>query len=90
MQSLCTGRRIGVSLCPKSALILLPPNAPKRHANANAMNKYHFSIIILLDHVVRRCLHFSCAICPFLAVVRVNSAPQFGHVDLAAAPDFSR
>jgi len=25
---------------------------------------------------------------PFLAVVRVNSAPQFGQDDLVAAPDF--
>lgn len=36
------------------------------------------------------CLHFSCAMCPFLAVVLVNSAPQLGHEDLLATPDFSR
>lgn len=37
-----------------------------------------------------RCLHLSCKRCPFLAVVRVNSAPQFGQVAFAAWPDFSR
>lgn len=35
-------------------------------------------------------LHLSCAMCPLRAVVRVNSAPQRGHADLAAVPDFSR
>ena len=39
---------------------------------------------------LRRCLHLSCAKCPFLAVVRVNSAPQFGHIALVACPDLSR
>lgn len=37
-----------------------------------------------------RGLHLSCAMCPFLAVVRVNSAPHRGHVLLEAVPDFSR
>lgn len=32
----------------------------------------------LLESDVRRGLHFSCAMCPFLAVVRVNSAPHRG------------
>ena len=35
-------------------------------------------------------LHFPCAICVFLAVDRVNTAPQWGHSDFAAAPDRSR
>lgn len=35
-------------------------------------------------------LHFPCMRCPLRAVVRVNSAPQFGHVALDAWPDFSR
>lgn len=35
-------------------------------------------------------LHLSWAMCPFRAVVRVNSAPQRGHTDFAAVPDFSR
>jgi hypothetical protein len=41
-------------------------------------------------HEFLRDLHLSCAMCPFLAVVRVNSAPQFGQLDFCAAPDFSR
>ena len=35
-------------------------------------------------------LHLSWRRWPFLAVVRVNSAPQLGQVALAAWPDFSR
>jgi len=35
-------------------------------------------------------LHFSCAMCPFRAVVLVNSAPHLGQYDLVALPDFSR
>lgn len=35
-------------------------------------------------------LHLSWSMCPFLAVVLVNSAPQLGQVALAAWPDFSR
>lgn len=34
-------------------------------------------------------LHFSCAMWPFLAVVLVNSAPQYGQVGLLATPFFS-
>lgn len=37
-----------------------------------------------------RGLHLSCAMCPFLAVVRVNSAPHRGQMLLDAVPDFSR
>ena len=37
-----------------------------------------------------RGLHLSCAMCPFLAVVRVNSAPHRGQELLEAVPDFSR
>lgn len=37
-----------------------------------------------------RGLHLSWAMCPFLAVVRVNSAPHRGQLLLAAFPDFSR
>lgn len=32
----------------------------------------------LFESDVLRALHFSCAMWPFLAVVRVNSAPQRG------------
>ena len=44
----------------------------------------------LASYESRRCLHFSCAMCPLRAVVRVNSAPHFGQVGLEATPDFSR
>jgi hypothetical protein len=37
-----------------------------------------------------RGLHLSCAIWPFRAVVRVNSAPHRGQVLFDAVPDFSR
>jgi hypothetical protein len=53
-------------------------------------NPYADAPQALIGYEFLRCLHFSCAIWPFLAVVRVNSAPQLGHVDFAAAPDFSR
>lgn len=43
-----------------------------------------------LPYELRLCLHLSCSMCPLRAVVLVNSAPQLGHVDFAAWPDFSR
>lgn len=35
-------------------------------------------------------VHLSCARWPLRAVVRVNSAPHLGQLDLDAVPDFSR
>jgi hypothetical protein len=46
--------------------------------------------VYLLDSEGLRGLHLSCAMCPFLAVVRVNSAPHRGQKLLDAVPDFSR
>jgi hypothetical protein len=42
------------------------------------------------DSEALRGLHLSCAMCPFLAVVRVNSAPHLGQKLFEAVPDFSR
>jgi len=62
-----------------------------RYANADADAKLTIDwYMICAIYELRRCLHFSWAMWPFLAVVRVNSAPQLGQTDFVAAPDFSR
>jgi hypothetical protein len=54
------------------------------------VRKSHYESAPEVVLVILFLLHLSCAMCPFRAVVRVNSAPQRGQTDFAAVPDFSR
>lgn len=69
------GASSSVAAAGRANVMLSPqPTQPTHHEASDAL----------------RGLHFSCAMCPLRAVVRVNSAPQRGQYDLAAVPDFSR
>lgn len=70
---------------PNECSSLTPINHPEYIRRP--MNACHEQIV---TYEFLRDLHLSCAIWPFLAVVLVNSAPQFGQLDFCAAPDFSR
>lgn len=72
----------------------VPPNAPCLFGSDAIENIQVISIntvkIRYFASDGRRCfVHLSCARCPFLAVVLVNSAPHLGQYDFADVPDFS-
>ncbi len=83
MQEVCVHDVIYVASMHARAVQLLPLENLRNRRTRPSTESCQESELLLT-------LHFSCAMCPFRAVVLVNSAPQRGQYDFAAVPDFSR
>lgn len=65
-------------------------HVPDAHAMSMAPDASALVGVYSADGSLATPLHFPWATWMFLAVVRVNTAPQMGHSALATTPDFSR